>query len=70
MQDFDKALRLSASDQACVAQALLAPPMPSPALVHAFANRQCRLVAQADRADMAIQQFMDEALADVDGSTE
>jgi hypothetical protein len=33
-------------------------------------RRQCFLVAQADRADTAIQQFMDEALADVDGWTE
>jgi hypothetical protein len=28
------------------------------------------LVAQADSADTAMQQFMDEALADVDGWTE
>jgi hypothetical protein len=28
------------------------------------------LVAQADRADTAMQRFMDEALADVDGWTE
>lgn len=33
-------------------------------------DRQCRLVAQADRADRAMQQFMDEASADVDGWTE
>lgn len=33
-------------------------------------RRQCLLVAQADSADMAMQQFMDEALADVDGWTE
>lgn len=33
-------------------------------------DRQCRLVAQADRADTAMQQFMDEASADVDGWTE
>lgn len=32
--------------------------------------RQSRLVAQADMADTAMQQFMDEALADVDGWTE
>jgi len=32
-------------------------------------RRQCRLVAQADSADAAIQQFMDAALADVDGWT-
>ena len=31
---------------------------------------QCLLVAQSDSADMALQQFMDEALADVDGWTE
>jgi hypothetical protein len=33
-------------------------------------RRQCRLVAQADSADAAMQKFMDEALADVDGWTE
>lgn len=33
-------------------------------------RRQCRLVAQADRADTAMQQFMDEALAGVDGWTD
>ena len=33
-------------------------------------RRQCLLVAQADSADTAMQQFMDEALADVDGWTE
>ncbi len=33
-------------------------------------RRQCLLVAQADSADAAMQQFMDEALADVDGWTE
>lgn len=30
-------------------------------------RRQCLLVAQADMADKAMQQFMDEALADMDG---
>lgn len=30
-------------------------------------RRQCHLVAQADSADMAMQQFMDDALADMDG---
>ena len=33
-------------------------------------RRQCLLVAQSDSADMAMQQFMDETLADVDGWTE
>jgi hypothetical protein len=33
-------------------------------------SRQCRLVAQADMADEVMQQFMDDALADVDGWTE
>jgi hypothetical protein len=33
-------------------------------------RRQCRLVAKADLADMATQQLMDEALADLDGWTE
>jgi hypothetical protein len=33
-------------------------------------RRQCRLVAEADSADAAMQKFMDEALADVDGWTE
>lgn len=33
-------------------------------------RRQCRLVAQANSADMAMRQFMDEALAEVDGWTE
>ncbi|MCL2657545.1 MAG: antitoxin MazE family protein [Betaproteobacteria bacterium] len=32
-------------------------------------RRQCRLAAQADRADADMQRFMDEALADVDGWT-
>ncbi len=32
-------------------------------------RRQCLLVAQADSADSNTQQFMDEALADVDGWT-
>lgn len=32
-------------------------------------RRQSRLVAQADKADRALQQFMDDALADVDGWT-
>lgn len=30
-------------------------------------RRQARLVAQADRADDALKDFMDEALVDVDG---
>ncbi len=30
-------------------------------------RRQCLLVAEADKADTAMQQFMDEALAEVDG---
>ena len=33
-------------------------------------RRQCRLVAQADVADTSMQEFMDAALADVDGWTE
>lgn len=33
-------------------------------------HRQIRLVAQADMADTAMQQFMDEALTDMDGWTE
>ena len=33
-------------------------------------RRQSRLVAQADLADTKMRQFMDEALADVDGWTE
>lgn len=33
-------------------------------------RRQCLLVAQTDSADSAIQQLMNEALADVDGWTE
>ncbi len=33
-------------------------------------RRQCRLVAQADLTDTAMRQFMDGALADVDGWTE
>ena len=33
-------------------------------------RRQCRLTAQADRADHNLLRFMDEALADVDGWTE
>ena len=33
-------------------------------------RRQCHLVAQADRADADMGQFMDEALADLDGWTE
>ena len=32
-------------------------------------QRQCRLIAQADIADTPIQQFMDEALTDVEGWT-
>ncbi|MCX8520487.1 MAG: antitoxin MazE family protein [Rhodoferax sp.] len=30
-------------------------------------RRQCQLVAEADSADTHLQQFMDEALADMDG---
>ncbi|WP_033567998.1 antitoxin MazE family protein [Dickeya undicola] len=33
-------------------------------------RRQCLAVAQADRADQSMQQFMDSALMDVDGWTE
>lgn len=33
-------------------------------------RRQSRLVAQADTADTDMQNFMDEALADLDGWTE
>ncbi len=33
-------------------------------------RRQSRLVAQADDADLGLQKFMDEALADVDGWSE
>lgn len=33
-------------------------------------RRQCLLVVQADSTDTAMHQFMDEALADVDGWTE
>lgn len=33
-------------------------------------RRQCLLAAQADGDDTAMQRFMDEALADVDGWTE
>ncbi|AKM33215.1 hypothetical protein AB870_23600 (plasmid) [Pandoraea faecigallinarum] len=33
-------------------------------------RRQCRLVTQADTTDTAMQQFMDGALADVEGWTE
>ncbi|MCA3158833.1 MAG: antitoxin MazE family protein [Burkholderiales bacterium] len=33
-------------------------------------RRQCLLVAQADSADTALQEFMEEALADVEGWTE
>lgn len=33
-------------------------------------RRQCLLVARADRDDTTMQQFMDEALADMDGWTE
>ena len=33
-------------------------------------RRQCRLVAQADKVDTSMRQFMEEALADVDGWTE
>ena len=33
-------------------------------------RRQSRLIAQAERTDTALQDFMDEALADVDGWTE
>ena len=33
-------------------------------------RRQCLVVAQADSTDTAMQRFMDEALADLDGWTE
>lgn len=33
-------------------------------------RRQSRLVAEADKADTAMQHLMDEALADLDGWTE
>lgn len=33
-------------------------------------SRQSRLAAQADMADEAVQRFMDEALADIEGWTE
>ena len=33
-------------------------------------RRQCRLVAESDRADTALQAFMDQSLADVDGWTQ
>jgi hypothetical protein len=33
-------------------------------------RRQCLIVAQADAADAAMQQLMDEAVADVEGWTE
>lgn len=33
-------------------------------------RRQCRVAAQADLADTSMQQFMEEALADLDGWTE
>jgi hypothetical protein len=33
-------------------------------------RRQCRLASAADRADKEMAQFMDDALADVDGWTE
>ena len=33
-------------------------------------RHQCRLVAQADRADTGMHQFMDEVLADIDGWAE
>ena len=33
-------------------------------------RRQCHLAAKADMADTSMQQFMDQALADVDGWTE
>ncbi|CAK7047139.1 antitoxin MazE family protein [Kerstersia gyiorum] len=33
-------------------------------------RRQSRLVAKADKADTAMQQFMEESLANVDGWTE
>lgn len=32
-------------------------------------GRQCRLVAEVDQADTAIQEFMDDALSDIDGWT-
>jgi Protein of unknown function (DUF3018) len=33
-------------------------------------RRQCQLVAEADRADVALHHFMDQALADLEGWTE
>ena len=33
-------------------------------------RRQCLLAAQADQADADLQEFMDDALSDVDGWTE
>jgi uncharacterized protein (DUF1778 family) len=39
-------VRLSLSDQACFAQALLSPPQPSPALERAFARRNKLLRAE------------------------
>jgi hypothetical protein len=33
-------------------------------------RRQCRLAAEADRADTALHQFMDESLSDVTGWSE
>jgi hypothetical protein len=33
-------------------------------------RRQCRLVAEADQADIDMQHFMDEVLVDVNGWTE
>lgn len=39
-------MRLSLADQACFAQALLAPPQPAPALERAFARRRALLRAE------------------------
>jgi len=33
-------------------------------------RRQCRLASQSDRDDIVLQQFIDEATADLDGWTE
>lgn len=69
MQD-TKAMRLSANDQQYLAQALLVPPQPLPALIRAFACRQRLLVDQTDTADRPIRQSMDNALADMNGKLE
>jgi uncharacterized protein (DUF1778 family) len=39
-------IRLSPADQECVAQALLSPPAPSPALKRAFARRRKLLISE------------------------